>query len=171
MLLGLPATTQGRPMGSPGPVPLSLILIWRQKWGLGPIPAFHTHLPSGETKCPDFCDFHTVTPSGLRPRRVCLVGFGWEARPRRARLAGIKCLLLRRKEAGAGRRVAHPRGASLRSSAGNVGRVPPVQYVWINIVSLGQHAGFANCASAGAAGPEGVLGHQDLPRLPTLALR
>lgn len=127
------------------------------KVGLRPIPVFHTHLPSGETKCPDFCNFHRPPgPAGLHGR----LRLGGRVAPRQAR--GGQVQVAAQEGGGGGAAGCHRRGgggASLRSSAGNVGRVPPVRYVWINIVSLRRHADFANCASAGAAGLEGVLGH------------
>lgn len=106
-------------------------------------------------------------PAGLQGR----LRLGGRVALRQAR--GGQVQVAAQEGGGGGAAGCHPRGrgASLRSSAGNVGRVPPVQYVWINIVSLRRHADFANCDLAGAAGLEGVFGHWDIPRLTTLALR
>lgn len=57
-------------------------------------------------------------------------------RPRRARLAGVKSRLRRRKAAGEGRPGRAPTSSPLRG-ARNVGTVPSAWYVCVNIVSLG----------------------------------
>lgn len=56
-------------------------------------------------------------------------------RPRRARLAGVKSRLRRRKAAGEGRPGRAPTSSPLRR-ARNVGTVPSAWYVCVNIVSL-----------------------------------
>ena len=112
---------------------------------------------------------------GPPPRPVCAVGSSWAARSRlRGSSAGCCAGKRRGRGKGSGGGVAGcvPAGGRLYGAQpGNVGRVPLMRYVWINIISLGQHADFANCASAGAAGLAGVLGHQGILRLPTLELR
>lgn len=130
---------------------------------------------------PNVQTFATVTFTGRRRRCWASAPAGLRSRlqlggPLQAQ--GVKCRLLCRKAAGEGQGQ-RGRGGGLRTRGGrlygaqpgNVGRVPLMRYVWINIISLGQHADFANCASAGAAGLAGVLGHQGILRLPTLELR
>lgn len=134
-----PATIQGRPMVSPWASSSTAPHLETRLCG-GP------SLRPGSTSPPVKPKVQTSAPLSrrrrrARPRPVCALGSGWAAGPRRARLAGVKCRLRSRKAAGEGWRAAHPPVASLRSSARNVGRVPPVRYVWINIVSLGRHAG------------------------------
>lgn len=143
---------------------LSFILIWRQEWACDLSLCFTSTSPPVKPKVQTSATFTGRHHWASGP------GSGWAAGYCPASLAGVKCRLLRRKAAAEGRRAAHPRGLSLRSSAGNIGRVPLVRYVWINIISLRPQADFANCASAGAAGLEGVHSHQAIPRLPTLAL-
>lgn len=93
---------------------------------------------------------------------------GGRVLPRQSR--GGQVQVAAQEGGGGGAAGCTPAGAVFAELRRNVGRVPLVRYVWINIISLGLQTDFANCASAGAAGLEGVLSHRAIPRLPTFAL-
>lgn len=57
------------------------------------------HVPSGETRGPDFCDFRAARPSARPGKSVSWAPAG---RPGPAKLLGVKCRLQCRKAAGRG---------------------------------------------------------------------